>query len=133
MMKQEYINLAAEAFRKGDFMSLRGGRIKANYDEAYIDERTDYDFGHVFVHLMKDGREGDFLEIFAIDTQDEYLDSQFAPAREFTDFYTRVMEAKLWHLRMMLDPEREFEIKGTFEVYTRNYSVIAFYVVKMPG
>lgn len=132
MMKQEYIDLVADAFRKGEFVSIKGrGNIKAEYDEAYIDERDDYDFDHVFIHLMKNEREGGFLEVFSVDTEDEYMDSQYAPARSFTEFYTRTMENKLWHIRFMMDPEREFEIEGDFELYTRDFSIIAFYVEKL--
>ena len=132
MMKQEYINLAAEAFRKGEFVSLSGrGIIKAEYDEAYIDERNDYNFDHVFIRLIRDEREGDFIEVFSVDTEDEYMESQFAPAKKFTEFYTRVMENKLWYIRLMMDPEREYEIHGSYESYSEDHSVIAFYVVKI--
>ncbi len=134
MMKQKYIDLVAEAFRKGQFESVSGeGQVKAQYDEAYLDERTDYDFEHLFIHLMKDGREGDYIEVFAIELEDEFLDSQYAAARDFTDFYTRAMETKLWHLRLMYDPERNYEIRGFYEVYTREFAIVAFYVRKMPG
>lgn len=132
MMKQEYITKVAEAFRKGKFMPVSGvDHIKADYDEAYIDERTDYDFEHVYVHLMKEEREGDFLEIFSVELQDEFLESQFAAAKGFTDFYTRTMEAKLWYLRLKFDPERSYEIEGIYEMYSRDHAIVAFYVKKM--
>ena len=134
MMKQEYINIVAEAFRKGEFRSVSGsGPVKADYDEAYLDERTDYDFEHMYIHLMKDGREGDYIEVFSVDTGDEYMGSRFAPAKAFTEFFTKAMEARLWHLRMKFDYERNYELEGIYEVYQRDYSIIAFYVVKMPG
>ncbi|MBO5994042.1 MAG: hypothetical protein J6Q41_00840 [Firmicutes bacterium] len=132
MMKQEYITKVAEAFRKGEFMSVSGAdHVKADYDEVYIDERTDYDFEHVYVHLMKDEREGDYLEILSVELEDEFLESQFAAAKGFTDFYTRAMEAKLWYLRLKFDPERAYEIEGIYELYTRDYAIVAFYVKKM--
>lgn len=134
MMKQERITEVAEAFRKGKFVSVSGGEpIKVTYDEAYLDERTDYDFDHMYIHLMKDGREGDFIEMMSVELEDEYLGSQFAPARQFTEFFTRSMEAKLWHLRIKFDPEREFEIKGSYEMFNEDYAIIAFYIEKMPG
>ena len=43
-MKQEYVDIVAEAFRKGEFKAVTGGAsVKRSYDEAYLDERTDYD------------------------------------------------------------------------------------------
>ena len=132
-MKQDHITKVAEAFRKGEFMPVSGyGPVKADYDEAYIDERTDYDFDHVYVHLMKDGREGDYLDIYSVELEDEFLDSQFAAARGFTDFYTRTMEAKLWYLRLKFDPEKTYDIEGIYEMYTRSHAIVAFYVREMP-
>ena len=133
-MKQERINEVAEAFRKGLFSAVSGGGpITASYDEAYLDERTDYEFEHMYVHLIKDGREGDLIEVMSVELDGEYMGSRFAPARRFTEFYTRAMEAKLWHIRLMLDPERTFEICGGYEKYTEDYAIIAFYLKKMPG
>ena len=98
MMKQEYIDIVAEAFRKGEFRDVEGGgAVKQPYDEAYLDERSDYDFDHMFIHLLKDEREGGFIEVFSVDTSDEYMTNQYAPARLFTEFYTSAMESKLWH------------------------------------
>ena len=132
MMKQEYITKVAEAFRKGEFMSLTGtGPVKADYDEAYLDERTDYDFEHLYIHLMKDGREGDFIEVFTVDLEDQLLETHLAQAKGFTDFFTRTMETKLWHLRMKFDVESLFEIEGTYEYYSRDHAIIAFYVRKL--
>ena len=74
MMKQEYVDIVAEAFRKGEFKAVTGGApIMRSYDEAYLDERTDYDFDHMYIHLMKDEREGGFIEVFSVDTSDEYM------------------------------------------------------------
>ena len=134
MMKQEYITSVAEAFRKGRFSPVNGiGEVKVSYDEAYLDERTDYDFGHMFIHLLKDEREGDFIEVFSVDLEDELLEMQYAPARNFTDFFTKAMESKLWHLRLMYDAERDYELCGTYEEYLRDHAIVAFYVKKMPG
>ena len=134
MMKQEHIDIVAEAFRRGEFRSLTGsGRIDPHYDEAYIDEHTDYDFEHVFIHLVKDLEEGDLIEIMSVETPEEELGDQYAPARRFTDFYTKAMETKMWHLRMNFDPERKYETRGCYELYTKDCSIVAFYVVKMPG
>ena len=134
MMKQEYVDIVAEAFRRGEFKAVTGGApIMRSYDEAYLDERTDYDFDHMYIHLMKDEREGGFIEVFSVDTSDEYMTNQYAPARLFTDFYTKAMETKLWHLRLKFDPEREFEIEGIYETFNTDYSIVAFYVEKMPG
>ena len=133
-MKQEYIDIVAEAFRKGEFRAIEGGGpIKESYDEAYLDERTDYDFDHMFIHLLKDEREGGFIEVFSVDTSDEYMTNQYAPARLFTEFYTDAMETKLWHIRMRFDPERDYGIEGTFELFNPDFSIVAFYVEKMPG
>ena len=132
MMKHERVTEVAEAFRKGEFRKITGsGIVKASYDEAYLDERTDYDFEHMYIHLMKDEREGDFIEVLSVELDDEFLGSQFAPARKFTDFYTRAMENRLWHLRMRFDPERDFEIEGIYENYNEQYSIVAFYVKKI--
>ena len=134
MMKQDHITKVAEAFRKGQFMSVSGiGQVKAQYDEAFLDERTDFEFEHVFVHLIKDGEEKDFIEIMSVDTEDEDLGDQYAPAHDFTEFFTKAMESKLWYLRMRFDPERKMEIQGLYESYTRDNSIVAFYVTRMPG
>ena len=131
MMKEKYINEVLEAFRKGRFKPVSGGDpVRADYDEAYLDERTDFDFDHMFIHLIKDDRTGDFIEVFSVDTGDEYLGSQYAPAKLFTEFYSKAMEAKYWHIRMKFDPERKFEISGVYEEYNTEYSIIAFYAVK---
>ena len=134
MMKQEYITIVAEAFRKGKFSPVTGiGEVKASYDEAYLDERTDFEFGHLYIHLLKDEREGDYIEVFSVELEDELLETQFAPARNFTDFFTKAMETKLWYLRMMYDVERDYELCGTYEEYSRDHAIAAFYVKKMPG
>ena len=133
-MKQERINEVAEAFRKGLFSAVSGGGpITAFYDEAYLDERTDYEFEHMYVHLIKDGREGDLIEVMSVELDGEYMGSRFAPARRFTEFYTRAMERKLLLIRLMMDAERDFEINGVYEKYTEDYAIIAFYLKKMPG
>ena len=72
-----------------------------------------------------------FLEIFSVELEDEFLESQFAAAKGFTDFYTRTMEAKLWYLRLKFDPERSYEIEGIYEMYSRDHAIVAFYVKKM--
>lgn len=134
MMKQEYIDIVAEAYRKGDFRAVsEGDTVKRLYDEAYLDERNDYNFDHMYIHLLKDEREGGFIEVFSIDTSDEYMTNRYAPAKLFTEFYTEVMESKLWHLRMKFDPEREYELEGVYELFNTDYSIVAFYVEKMPG
>ncbi len=133
-MKQEYIDIVAEAFRKGEFRAVSGGGpVKRSYDEAYLDERTDFDFGHMYIHLLRDDREEGFIEVFSVDTEDVFMDSRFAPAKLFTDFYTEAVERKLWHIRMKFDPEREYEIEGVFETFNTDYSLVAFYVEKMPA
>ena len=134
MMRQEYIDIVTEAFRKGEFRTVADGEpLKRPYDEAYLDERTDHDFGHMYIHLLKDEREGGFIEVFSVDTSDEYMTNKYAPAKLFTEFYTEAMESKLWHLRMRFDAEREYEIEGTYEMFNTDFSIVAFYVEKMPG
>ncbi|MBR6473331.1 MAG: hypothetical protein IKS99_06385 [Firmicutes bacterium] len=134
MMKQEYITKVAEAFRKGEFRSISGpGSVKADYEEAYLDERTDYDFEHMYIHLLADEREGDFIEVLSVELDDEPIDNQFEATPKFSVFFTTAMEIKLWHLRMKFDPEREYEIAGTYEEFSRSHALIAFYVKKLPG
>ena len=90
-MKQEYVDIVAEAFRKGEFKAVTGGApIMRSYDEAYLDERTDFDFDHMYIHLMKDEREGGFIEVFSVDTSDEYMTNQYAPA-SIVAFYVEKM------------------------------------------
>jgi hypothetical protein len=41
------------------------------------------------------------------------------------------MEDKLWYLTAKFDPERRYELEGTYEVFGRDFSIVAFYVIKM--
>ncbi len=132
MMKQKYIDIVTNAFRKGEFKAVSGGNVlRRSYDEAYIDERNDYDFGHMYIRLLKDEREADFIEVYAVDTEDECMTDHTEPSELFTDFFKRSMEDKLWYLTAKFDPERRYELEGTYEVFGRDFSIVAFYVIKM--
>lgn len=131
-MRQEYIDIVAEAFRKGEFRDVTGGnQIKRTYDEAYLDERGDYEFDHMYIHLMKDEREGGFIEVFAVDTEKERMTDHTEPSELFTDFFKRSMEDKLWYLTAKFDPERRYELEGSYEVFGQDFSIVAFYVTKI--
>ncbi len=132
MMKQKYIDIVTNAFRKGEFKAVSGGNVlRRSYDEAYIDERNDCDFGHMYIRLLKDEREADFIEVYAVDTEEECMTDHTAPSELFTDFFERSMEDKLWYLTAKFDPERRYELEGTYEVFGRDFSIVAFYVIKM--
>lgn len=132
MMKQKYIDIVTNAFRKGEFKAVSGGNVLwRSYDEAYIDERNDCDFGHMYIRLLKDEREADFIEVYAVDTEDECMTDHTEPSELFTDFFKRSMGDKLWYLTAKFDPERRYELEGTYETFGRDFSIVAFYVTKM--
>ncbi len=132
MMKQRYIDIVTKAFRRGEFKAVSGGNVlRKTYDEAYIDERNDYDFGHLYIRLIKDEREEDFIEVFAVDTADECMTDHLAPSERFTDFFKRSMETKLWYLTAKYDPERRYELEGTYEIFGQDHSIVAFYVTRI--
>jgi hypothetical protein len=80
---------------------------------------------------MKDEREGGFIEVFAVDTEKELMTDHTEPSELFTDFFKRSMEDKLWYLTAKFDPERRYELEGTYEVFGQDFSIVAFYVTKI--